>query len=242
MKWLLFTGALVALLIWLGALAVDQPDVVWEARTPLCPHCRSAVTDLAQFCNKCDRSFDWDSSEEPCRWCLTAEDVNYMKDLFADVGTDSDPLPGKLAGFPVVYFRSIDEGACSHCAGVGMTMENGAEVECAVCRGYRKCVACQGDRIVEVGSETAHARLVERNRVRREAERRSEITGLPVKRAMLVGQDIEALRGFVELEVVKDEHGRNVLERARARVRAAFRALEEERKSQADRIEPGSSD
>jgi len=239
MKWLLFTGALVAGLVALGALAVDEPDIVWEGRSPICPHCRSTVPMLAQFCSHCDRSFDWVVEEEPCRWCLSSADVDYLKDLFAEVGADSDPLPGKLGSFPVVYFRSIDEGVCGYCAGGGETMEAGAEVPCPVCRGYQKCIACAGDRVVEVGSETAHARWVERARVREEAVRRSRVTGLPVKRSTLVTREIEALRGFVEIEKVEDEHGRDLLERALARTRAAFRALDAERQPA---VEPADAD
>ncbi len=162
--------------------------------------------------------------------------MDYLKDLFTETGADSDPLPGKLSGFPVVYFRSIDEGVCTTCAGVGKTMEAGAEVVCPVCRGYRKCVACGGDRIVEIGTETAHARLVQRRRIREEAERRSEITGLPLKRSLLVTQDVEALRGFSELEEIKDEHGRSLLARAIVRSRAAFRALQDERRNKTEPI------
>ena len=81
MKWLLFTSASVVALIALGILAVDERDVIWESRQPLCGYCRAALAPHAVVCRECDRSLDWRSSKEECGWCLDRTDVDHLLGL-----------------------------------------------------------------------------------------------------------------------------------------------------------------
>ena len=148
---------------------------------------------------------------------------------FDDLQFESDPLPGPLGAFTIAYFRSMDEGTCTYCGGLGEVIENGADVACPVCRGEKLCIACAGDGSVTIGDEGAHRRELERRHERDLAEARAEVTGLPLKRALLTDQDVEALMGHVEAETLKDERGRNLLARARTRVKRAFEALDAER-------------
>jgi hypothetical protein len=242
MKWLAFTGVCVAVLITLGLLAVDERDIVWEGRQAFCPYCRAEMPRLALVCAECRRSVDWTSHQEPCRWCLNRTDVKHMNALFDDLQFESDPLPGALGAFTIAYFRSMDEGACTYCGGLGEVLENGVDVVCPVCRGEKLCVACGGDGAVTVGDEGAHRRELDRRRARDLAEARAEVTGLPLKRALLTDQDVEALMGHAEAETLTDEHGRNLLTRARARVKRAFEALDEARERRGAKTAPGGND
>lgn len=224
MKWLVFTGACVAMLITLGALAVDERDVSWEGREAHCPYCRSDLPALANVCKDCDRSVDWVPKSEECRWSLSRAEINYMRDMVDSLELE-EPLPEELAGFQLAYFRGMEEGACAYCAGLGMTLEGTAEVTCKVCRGRKRCIACDGDRVVSVGDPRAYWALQRRQDQRRRAEERAKLTGLPINRNTLLDEDVEALAGYAEIEKIVDDLGRSPLEMARARAEEAFRKL-----------------
>ena len=228
MKWLAFTLAIVAALITLGILAVDERDVVWESNQPKCPYCRVDLEHYSVVCAHCDRSIDWMPHTQSCEWCLAEADVEIFNDMFTAVGVEEGPLPGQLAEFPVGYFLSMDEGACTYCSGLGQVVVDRAEVKCPVCRGGKFCIACSGTRSVIHGDEEAHNRRLRRSEERNSSERRELVTGLPLKRGLMTDRDVEALAGYAEAESIQDEHGRNVLERARARIKRAFRALSAE--------------
>jgi len=226
MRWYVFTAAVVVVLIALGIAAVDERDVIWEGRTPICPHCRTPVAQLAIFCTACDRNFDWVPSTEECRWCLDREDARHLRMLFEALGEDKEPLPGELASYPTAYFRAMEAGACTYCAGLGVVLENGVKLPCPVCRGGRECIGCGGDRVVQLGDPAAHRAEVARLEVWQRAERRAAVTRQQIDRTLVVVEDVRALTGAQEAERLTDEQGRNLLERARARVTEAFRALQ----------------
>lgn len=226
MKWLAFTAACVVALIALGVLAVDERDVEWEGRKPLCPYCRVEVSFYAVACSACDRTLDWEPHKEPCRWCLQKEDVELLRDgLHALELEDDDPLPASLAEFAKPYLLAIEPGKCTYCGGLGSVLRGEEELPCPVCRGEENCVACGGDRVVVVGDKRAHRRRLERGRVWEEALRRERLTHLPLRRAALVDDDVEALNGQVEAEELVDEDGNNLLELARRRIERAYGAL-----------------
>ncbi len=227
MKWLVFTGFCVVLLITLGALAVDERDVVWEGRKTLCPYCRVDLPSLANVCRECNRSVDWSPQQEECRWCLPRTDIGYLQDMIDELDLE-EPLPKSLAGFQLAYFRAIDEGACTYCAGLGAVMEGTAEVRCPVCRGRKRCIACDGDRGVMVGDPAKYRVLLARQDARRRAEERAKLTGLPLNRSALSDQDIEELAGYVEIESLVDDRDRSPLETARARAKDAFKKIRKE--------------
>ena len=229
MKWYVFTAACVVVLVALGIAAVDAADVVWDGRTPVCPHCRAEVKNLSVFCATCDRVFDWVQHTEECRWCLSRDDAEHLKDLFAalEIREGEETFADPLMPFSLAYFRAMEEGVCTYCAGLGHVMDGDARVACPVCRGTKDCVACAGDRVAVLGSAGAHSRMIERRDTWVRAERRARTTRLPLRRSLLIDQDVNALAGFVEAETMLDERGQLLLEQARDRVQAAFFALHE---------------
>ena len=222
MKWLVFTGACVAALISLGVLAVDERDALWEGRLALCPYCREELNSYALQCLHCRRTVDWVSTEEACRWCLSAEDVKILRDGLAALKLDKgDPLPE----FTRPYLLSIETGDCTYCGGLGSVMNGRGEMTCPVCRGRKRCIACEGGRKVVIGDKRAHQRALERKQAWQEALRREALTHLKLRREKLLDEDVKALRGFAEIETVVDDAGDNLLERASARVAQAFKAI-----------------
>lgn len=222
MKWLVFTGAFVAALIWLGVKAVEERDALWEGRSPLCPYCREELNAYALACRHCARGVDWNSTKESCRWCLSGEDVKILRDGVAVLKLDKgDPLPE----FTRPYLLSIETGDCTYCGGLGSVMNGQGEMTCPVCRGDKRCIACKGGGKIVIGDEQAHQRALERKQAWQEALRREALTHLKLRRKKLVDEDVKALRGFAEVETVMDEAGDNLLERASARIARAFEAI-----------------
>jgi hypothetical protein len=226
MKWVLFTSGCVVALVALGFLAVDERDVVWEGRKPLCGYCRAELAHHAVVCRECNRSLDWRPHSEECRWCLERTDVDHLLRLYRDIAK-AGPLPDALVAYEA-YFEAIDVGDCTYCGGIGKVMDGGEEADCPVCRGDRRCVACGGTRSVVIGDDAAHRRALERQDERMRAKVRGVVTDLPLNDGALVDKDVAALRGYVEAEDLTDVHGRKVLELARERMKAAFRVLHEE--------------
>ena len=231
MKWLLFTSVCVVVLVGLGILAVDERNVVWEGRKALCPYCRAEVVYDSTVCPACDRSFDWRSHKEECRWCLDRDDVEHLLGLYREL-TATGPLPESLAAWGP-YFEAIEAGKCTCCGGTGRVMEGGKDVPCPVCRGDTRCIACGGTRSVVIGDEAAHRHALERIDERARAQERAAVADLPIDVEMLVDEDVSALRGHVEAETLSDARGDNLLKLARARLKNAFRALHEEQAKRA---------
>jgi len=226
MKWILFTSGCVVALVALGILAVDERDVVWEGRHAFCPYCRAEVKQGSVACAACDRSFDWRANKEECGWCLGKKDVGHLLDLYHEL-TRNGPLPDSLASL-VPYLEAIDVGNCTYCGGIGKVMDGDKEVDCPVCRGDGRCIACGGSRTVVIGDQGAHRRALEREDARKRALERAAVVDLPLNFEMLIDEDVGALRGYVEAEGLADAGGRNLLEMSNERLKAVFRALHEE--------------
>ncbi|MHC4957427.1 MAG: hypothetical protein ACYTGN_03555 [Planctomycetota bacterium] len=229
MKWLAFVVLCVALLVSLGVLAVDEPDVAWEGRKALCPHCRAGLEYFAVACRECNRTFDWRSRKETCRHCLDREEVKVLQDGFAALELEEDEaLPAELKGLTRPYLLAIEEGACTFCGGIGNVMAEGEkqpDKPCPICRGDGLCIGCNGDRVVTLGDRQAHLRRLERDRIWDEAVTREKLTGLTLLRGELVDDDVDALRGHAEAATLVDQSGNRLLDLARDRVRAAFVAI-----------------
>ena len=241
MKWLVFTTVVVASLITLGYMAVVPPSVVWEARQPHCPRCRGEINHYAKLCAACDRSLSWDAKEEECRWCLSKDDVQYLRDAYGDLILDGAKHVGLMEAFPEAYFRVMEQGACTFCAGLGKVSDGEADVTCPVCRGAKQCIGCEGDRELIVGDEDAHRTAQERRVAWDRAKHRAGMTRRTMRKSALVDKDVEELTGYVEAEEIVDERGSPLLKRAQARAALAYEALEEARLS-AVKVAPGSSD
>ncbi|MEM8885321.1 MAG: hypothetical protein AAGD14_14730 [Planctomycetota bacterium] len=239
MKWLAYTALTVAALVGLGVWSVMPPSVAWEGRTPHCSRCRAEVRPYSRQCADCDRSLLWVTTDEECRWCLSKEDADYLKDAYVALELEENAHVGTLRQFPKAYFVVMEPGACAHCAGLGKVQQGDAEVTCSVCRGRKQCVGCDGDREAVIGSLGAHRAALARAEARRRALRRSELTRSPVRHSSLVDEDVEALSGYVEAEQIKDERGSPLLKRALTRAALAFEALEEAKR---EKVVPGAGD
>ena len=241
MKWLAFTTVVVVALVTLGVMAVVPSTVIWEGRQPICPSCRAGINQYAELCAACDRNLRWTPTEEECRWCLSKDDVQYLRDTYIDLELNGAKHVGLLAQFPEAYFRVMEPGACTYCAGLGKVAEGEASVTCPVCRGAKKCIGCDGDRELIVGDEDAHKTARERRLAWARAQYRSGMTRRTLRKSALVDKDVEALTGYVEAEEIIDERGSPLLKRAQARAALAYEALEEAQRSKVT-IEPGSGD
>jgi hypothetical protein len=127
----------------------------------------------------------------------------------------------------------MEEGRCTYCAGLGEVENGPGEAPCPVCRGDGACVACGGDRVVIVGDPGARDRLLDRQETRNRAVDRAELTRQQVRESLLVDEDVEALRGYAEVEELSDEQDDDLLERARTRVERAFAAVKKAVESRA---------
>jgi len=236
MKWYVFAALCMGALVLVGVLAVDERDVEWGLAAdghwaPLCGYCRGELKRLAVVCPNCDRSLDWVEHRAPCTWCLDSYDADHLHDLVLKLDAKVEPLPGALASFPKAYFLAMDAGSCTYCGGNGAITEAGGRAgNCPVCQGHERCIACAGDRVVVIGAQGAYRRLTERIRARRLAERRAKLTDRPLVASMVLKEDVEVLRGFSELE--QYPLTKELLERSRAKLEHAFKALHEETQRQ----------
>ncbi|MHC4410821.1 MAG: hypothetical protein ACYTEG_06985 [Planctomycetota bacterium] len=226
MKWLLFTLAIVAALVGLGIWSVMPPSVVWEGRDPYCSRCRAGIRHYSRQCSECDRSLRWTNTDEECRWCLSKEDADDLKDTYRALKVEEAQHIGLLKQFPKAYFEVMESGACANCAGLGKINRGDAEITCPVCRGGESCIGCDGDRETVIGDESAHRAMLARRAARERAQRRSDLTHRPVRLSSLVDEDVEALSGYGEAEKLTDERGQELLKIARSRAGLAFQALE----------------
>jgi hypothetical protein len=236
-KWLIFTGVCVASLIALGIQAVDERDVVWEARDVSCPYCRSELPYYAMACKQCQRTLDWTATQEDCAWCLDRETVALLTESYERVRTHAGSHPGELAAWTPAFYREMDAGDCGFCAGIGQIGSAEEKKACPICRGGRDCISCDGSRSVIVGDVRADRRLLRHRSIREQAERRAELTGIPADNDALLNDEVFALQGYVEVETLSGPNGRLV----QSALDRAVEALTAVRRL-ATRIEPPSED
>jgi hypothetical protein len=235
--WLASSGIAVAALVALGVLSVDERDVVWEGRRALCPYCRGELPNLALTCPTCRHTLDWVPAKETCRHCLSRENVEHLRNAFAELGTGAGPQPGALAPFGAAYFEVMQPGACTYCAGLGEVVDGVRNVPCPVCRGEGHCIACGGSRSVALGDPAGWSRLLARREVWERAQDSAALTRLPINADELREADVRALHGYVEAE----EPLSGLLAKARARIDEAFAALHVELARKPGPAPPGTS-
>jgi len=226
MKWIFFTGACVVSLITLGILAVDERDVVWEDRTPLCPHCRAELAYYSLACRQCSHTLDWTPTQEPCVWCVDRETARVMRDAYATVRIAGEAHPERLAAWSPAYFREMEAGACAYCGGQGSIGADAERKACPVCRGRKDCIGCDGSRAVIIGDERAHRRMTRRRRAWAEALRRAELTGRQMNERALRNDDALAVAGHIEAETLAAPDGRVYLSIGLERTREALDAVQ----------------
>jgi len=226
MKWIVFTAACVTSLVALGILAVDERDVVWEAKRPYCPYCRHELNYYALACEKCSHTLDWVSTRERCPWCLDDDEAVRIRNDFLDLGIDGRAMPEPLREFTDAYFRDFQAGDCACCGGLGEVKVNGGgEHRCPVCFGRKRCIACNGDGYTVRGDLEAHRRKLEREEVREAWIRRAELLEQLPPLDRILAEDVADLAGYVEAIDLRDAEGRCLVELARDRAKRALQGL-----------------
>ncbi len=187
MRWIMASLGLLTVIVVFSLAALDQKNVVWVGDEPLCPHCRHEVTEFASVCTSCQRAFDWKINEVPCDACLSSRDARFylhkvqanaeaFEAALQQAGIEKEQLPGFLE-----YAESLKEGRCGYCGGSGEWLAPGYQErttgdggitelyplmrdymngKCPVCFGTGRCVLCDGDRMVEIGRESAKRDLL----------------------------------------------------------------------------------
>lgn len=182
MRWIMASLGLLTVIVVFSLAALDQKNVIWVGGEPECPHCRHEVTEFASVCSTCRRAFDWKSNEVPCNACMNSRDARYYLHQYEasaeayeaallNAGIEQEELAGL-----VEYAESLREGRCGFCGGSGEWLAPGhqekttgdggvAELypmmrdtmngKCPVCFGTGRCLLCDGDRMVEIGRESA---------------------------------------------------------------------------------------
>jgi hypothetical protein len=231
MRWLLFAAVCVAALVALGILAVDERDVAWERDRPLCPYCRNELKLFALACKECRHAVDWVPRQEPCPWCLEPEEATRMRGFALDLELRGRDMPPPLREFTDAYFADIQAGDCPYCGGLGEVQENGGRPRrCPVCFGRRKCIACDGDRVLLRGEPAAHRRRIAREEAREAELRRARLLGHEPPLEAMLAADVEQLAGYVEATELRDAEGRRLVELARGKAERAFAGLREARR------------
>lgn len=164
-RWWLLTLAVVAVLVGISLLALDRPDVVWEADRAACPHCRTPVELYSSRCAACDQQFDWapspDADSPLSPWSLSTLEAEQLREQVHALGDEvaatrvAEAL-GLAAEDAQRYLAAVGRGRCGYCGGTGLHL--GAEEEgepCPVCLGRKWCIACGGDRRIRLGDAGA---------------------------------------------------------------------------------------
>jgi predicted amidophosphoribosyltransferase len=170
-RWWLLTLLLVGILLLISALALDRPDVVWEAGVARCPHCRAEVEPYSRRCRTCREQYDWsvapDAQSPFSAWSLSAleaEDLQARKTLLGREEAEAR-VARVLSVSPEaarLYVDHVGRGLCGWCGGTGKDLDDAPRFlkPCPACLGRGACVGCGGDRRVRVGDEASHLALL----------------------------------------------------------------------------------
>lgn len=166
-RWWMLSLLIVSTLLLISALALDRPNVVWEAHRAHCPHCREEVRDFSRRCAHCRGEFDWVVAGEE-QSPLSADSLSVLEsewvhDRVAELGLE--PAAGRVAEVTGIsaeaaaeYVQSITRGDCGWCGGTKRDLALDKTVKIAVCPccfGTGDSVACGGDRRVRIGDPTS---------------------------------------------------------------------------------------
>jgi hypothetical protein len=165
-RWWVLTLVVVGVLLLISALALDRPNVVWDEGVPQCPHCRSEVAFFSGLCKTCGEPYDWTIARAETsplsRWSLSSLEARYLRERVDALGPTL-AVARVAAALEVprasaeAYLESVDRGRCGWCGGTGRDLkEEGEGSICPVCFGSGQCIACGGDRRIQVGDEVAH--------------------------------------------------------------------------------------
>ncbi len=166
-RWWILTLLIIGVLLLISALALDRPNVVWQAHEPHCPHCRHEVKEFSNRCGVCRGEFDWAIAGEEqspiSDDSLTVLEAEWVHARVEELGlevaarrvSEATGLTEKAASD---YIQNVTRGDCGWCGGTTRdldTKEEDAEEPCPCCFGTGNSVACGGDRRVRLGDSTA---------------------------------------------------------------------------------------
>lgn len=180
-RWWIVTLVLVGGLFALSALALDRPNVVWNAAgMAACPSCGSEARPGTRRCAACREEYDWVVAPPEVApaspFALAPLEAAWVKERVTALGEAaaservaaalSLPVPAALA-----WLRALDTGTCGWCGGTGLEPAATApaspasrpeEVPCSTCRGRKRCISCDRGHKVRLGdveATAAYARL-----------------------------------------------------------------------------------
>ena len=175
-RWWIATLIIVAVLVTISALALDQPDVVWSAKggdpeampAPHCPFCRNEVESFSHRCDTCKGEYDWvvcpEDQSPICSDSLSVLQAEWVANRIRELGNDvAVARVMKATGFTEekadAYLHSVGRGDCGWCGGTKVDLDSEeplADSEpCPACLGTGRSTGCGGDRRATLGDQSA---------------------------------------------------------------------------------------
>ncbi len=172
-RWWLVTILIVGTLLLISSLALDRPNVVWEAFKPHCPHCRHEVAAYSHRCADCNSEFDWTATsgtQSPISTnSLSVLEAEWVHGRVKELGLE--PAAARVAkalgltdAAATEFLQNVGRGDCGLCGGSkkDLASEDLAKADvCPCCFGSGDSVTCGGDRRVRVGDPIAHRALLD---------------------------------------------------------------------------------
>jgi uncharacterized small protein (DUF1192 family) len=170
-RWWIATLLIVAVLLGISGLALDRPDVVWDAAGPHCPFCRSAVELYSSRCTACRGDFDWTvQPEEASPIATDSLSMLAAVDLRERIGQIGEEDAARRVASAVglgeqaaaLYLATVGRGDCGWCGGTRRDLTAPVPEDapdCPLCFGSGRSIACGGNRRVEHGNWAAQRAL-----------------------------------------------------------------------------------
>lgn len=165
-RWWIATLVIVGLLLAISALALDRPNVVWDAHKPHCPSCRKGVEMHSSRCAACGGDFDWVVStgeQSPLsRNSLSVLEVEWLRERVATLGAETAArhvaASTELSSEAALQYLAVGHGNCGWCGGTRKDL-SAADLEeadaCPMCLGTGQSIDSGGDRRVTLGNWAA---------------------------------------------------------------------------------------
>lgn len=164
-RWLILTLVIVGVLLSISALALDRPNVVWMDGQPHCPSCMNGVEAYATRCPHCTERFDWlptrDEEGALSPYSLSPFEAELLRERIQTLGAEvaarrtSEALALSLED-ATAYLESVGRGRCGWCGGTGRELGAEPAQPCSCGGPDGSCIACGGDRRIELGNRSAH--------------------------------------------------------------------------------------
>jgi hypothetical protein len=166
-RWWIATLVIVGVLLLISALALDRPNVVWDAGNPECPFCRHQVEMYGTRCAACRGDFDWVTAPESAspisHASLSVLEAERLQEAVRVLGPDVAAQRVAAATELSVeaaraYLGSVGRGECGWCGGTRKDLaapELESAEACPLCLGTGSSIGCGGDRRARLGDWSA---------------------------------------------------------------------------------------